>query len=210
MIQQLPTGLVGLALVALFAAAMSSLDSVINSLSATTMEDFVRRLHRGPPWSDRRELFYSRALTTAWGAVTLALAFYVGDIAETVLVAINKIGSLINGPVLGVFCLGLFTRRCNGFGARWGLAAGFLLNLWCWQFLPGISWLWWNVFGFLTTCGVGYAASLLQPQPTQPIDELVWSPARYRGFGFTVNWLPRYLLLLAWFAALLLLLLFFQ
>ena len=101
MIQQLPSGVVGIGLVALFAAAMSSLDSVINSLSATTMEDFVRRLHRGKVWSDSRELLYSRLLTAAWGAATLVLAFFVGDIADTVLVAINKIGSLINGPVRG-------------------------------------------------------------------------------------------------------------
>ena len=109
---------VGLALVALFAAAMSSLDSVINSLSATTMEDFVRRFHSGGKWSDTRELLYSRLLTVAWGAVTLSMAFYVGDIADTVLVTINKIGSLINGPVLGVFVLGILTRRCNGLGAH--------------------------------------------------------------------------------------------
>lgn len=203
MIQQLPTGVVGIALVALFAAAMSSLDSVINSLSATTMEDFVRRFHQGESWSDTRELLYSRLLTVAWGLVTLAMAFYVGDIADTVLVTINKIGSLINGPVLGVFTLGILTRRCNGFGARAGLAAGFGLNLMCWQFLTELSWLWWNVFGFVATVAVGYASSLVRDRPAQDLALLVWSPARYRQFGFTVSWLPRYVLLVVWFALLL-------
>ncbi len=206
MIQQLPTGVVGIALVALFAAAMSSLDSVINSLSATTMEDFVRRLHPGQAWSDRRELFYSRLLTAAWGAVTLAMAFHVGDISDTVLVTINKIGSLINGPVLGVFALGLLTQRCNGTGARVGLAAGFILNLLCWQFAAQVSWLWWNVFGFAATVTVGYAVSLAGGRPAADVRQWVWSPARYRQFGFLINWLPRYALLIAWFAILLLLL----
>jgi SSS family solute:Na+ symporter len=206
MLQNLPQGVVGLALVALFAAAMSSLDSVINSLSATTMEDFVRRLHTGAAWSNRRELLYSRLLTVAWGGITLVMAFYVGDIADTVLVAINKIGSLINGPVLGVFALGVLTRRCNGTGARAGLAAGFTLNLLCWQFLPQVSWLWWNVFGLLATLIIGYAASLAGARPAQDISALVWSRARYAQFGFKVNWLPRYTLLLGWFTILVFLL----
>ena len=209
MIQQLPTGVVGIALVALFAAAMSSLDSVINSLSATTMEDFVRRLHTGDAWSDSRELLYSRLLTVAWGAVTLSMAFYVGDIADTVLVTINKIGSLINGPVLGVFALGILTLRCNGLGAKAGLAAGFGLNLLCWQFAPQLSWLWWNVFGFAATVAVGYGVSLAGALPQQDLTQLVWSRSRYRAFGFAVNWLPRYAILIGWFGLLLSLLMLF-
>jgi SSS family solute:Na+ symporter len=199
MIQQLPPGLVGLALVALFAAAMSSLDSVINSLSATTMEDFVRRLHHGEPWSDSRELLYSRLLTLFWGIVTLVLTFHVGDIAETVLVAINKIGSLINGPVLGVFSLGILTRRCTGRGARAGLIAGFGLNLLCWQYLPQLSWLWWNVFGFLLTVAVGYSVSLLRPAEVGDLSGLIWTRQAYRQFGLKLHWLPRYGILIAWF-----------
>lgn len=206
MLQQLPAGVVGIAMVALFAAAMSSLDSVINSLSATTMEDFVRRFHAGDSWSDARELWYSRGLTVVWGVVTLGMAFHVGDIADTVLVAINKIGSLINGPVLGVFALGILTRRSNGTGARAGLLAGFTLNLLCWQFLPQLSWLWWNVFGLAATVLVGYGVSRAGALPAQDLSELVWSRARYASFGFTRNWWPRYLVLLGWFAALLLLL----
>lgn len=157
-LQTLPTGLIGLALVALFAAAMSSLDSVINSLSASTMEDFVRRFHLGH-WSDTRELVISRLVTFGWGSLAVAFSFFVGDIAESVLVAINKIGSLINGPVLGVFLLGLLTRRAEGRGAIAGLLAGFTFNLLCWLFLPRLSWLWWNVFGFLVCVVVGYSVS---------------------------------------------------
>ena len=207
-INQLPVGVVGLALVALFAAAMSSLDSVINSLSATTMEDFVRRFHTADEWSDAKELLYSRGLTVAWGILTLWLAFHVDDIASTVLVAINKIGSLINGPVLGVFALGILTRRTVGTGACFGLVAGFLLNLFFWQFMPLVSWLWWNVFGFAMTVVSGYLVSLLLPALTAD-ENLTWSVARYRGFGFAINWIPRYGLLVGWFLLLFLVLLWF-
>ena len=144
MLEQLPVGAVGLALVALFAAAMSSLDSVINSLSATTMDDFVRRFCGNGGWSDATELFFSRILTVVWGAVILTLSFFVADIASTILVAINKIGSLINGPVLAVFFLGIFSTRTTGTGACTGLLLGFILNLSLWQFAPSISWLWWT------------------------------------------------------------------
>ncbi|MEM8661870.1 MAG: sodium:proline symporter, partial [Pseudomonadota bacterium] len=203
MLQQLPAGVVGIALVALFAAAMSSLDSVINSLSATTMEDFVRRFHRGETWSDSRELIYARSLTALWGVVTLVLAFYVDDIADTVLVAINKIGSLINGPVLAVFALGILTKRCNGLGAKVGLIAGFALNLYCWQYLPELSWLWWNVFGALATMIVGLGVSLISTRPAQDLAALVWTRERYLRFGFKINWLPRYAALGLYFLVLL-------
>lgn len=209
-IQQLPVGIVGLALVALFAAAMSSLDSVINSLSATTMEDFVRRFHREDNWSDARELLYSRGLTVAWGVLTLWLAFHVDDIASTVLVAINKIGSLINGPVLGVFTLGILTHRTTGTGACAGLIAGFLFNLYCWQFVPDLSWLWWNVFGFAVTLVIGYGVSRAGTGKTLTsgiaaglTPGLVWNPATYRSFGFKQNWTLAYIALAVWFLLLL-------
>ena len=157
-LQNLPVGLVGLSLVALFAAAMSSLDSVINSLSASTMEDFVRRFHGGR-WTDKQELWISRLVTLAWGTLAIIFSFYVGDIASSVLVAINKIGSLINGPVLGVFILGLLTKSSNGTGVTAGLIIGFLFNVFCWLYLSEVSWLWWNVFGFLACLLSGYIIS---------------------------------------------------
>ena len=160
MLQALPVGVLGLALVALFAAAMSSLDSVINSLSASTMEDFVRRFSTRQ-WNDKQELWVSRLVTACWGGLALTFAFFVGDIAESVLIAINKIGSLINGPVLGVFTLGILTRRVQGPAAIAGLLGGFLLNLCFWVYWPELSWLWWNVTGFALCIALGYSLSFL-------------------------------------------------
>ena len=160
MITALPSGLTGLALVALFAAAMSSLDSVLNSMSATTMEDFIRPALKNPD-SLKQELWLARLTTVFWGAVTIILAFYVDDIAPTVLEAINKVGSLANGPVLGVFLLGLFTRGVKGNAALLGLVAGILLNTCLWLFVSSISWLWWNAFGFVVTITVAATYTLL-------------------------------------------------
>ncbi len=205
MINALPVGLVGLSLVALFAAAMSSLDSVLNSLSATTMEDFVRRYYRGT-WSPRRELVTSRVLTAAWGCITLGMAFFVGDIAPTVLEAINKIGSLANGPILGVFTLGLLTRRVGGIHAIAGLLLGIAGNGFCWVYLPEVSWLWWNVFGFFVTFFVAYLLSIAAGSAKRPdaAEDLYESGIRrVLAEEARVNWYRRSAWLALWFAFLL-------
>lgn len=208
MINALPVGLVGLSLVALFAAAMSSLDSVLNSLSATTMEDFVRRFHR-VEWSARRELVTSRTLTAAWGGITLVMAFFVGDIAPTVLEAINKIGSLANGPILAVFALGLLTRRVAGAHAIAGLFAGIAGNGFCWLYLPDVSWLWWNVFGFVATFVVAYLLRLVggggaRAGGSEDLYEA--GVRRVLREEARVNWYRRSGWMALWFAALLLVL----
>lgn len=205
MLQTLPVGLVGLAMVALFAAAMSSLDSVINSLSASTMEDFVRRFY-SKPMTDRQELWLSRLLTLGWGSLAIMCSFLVGDISESVLVAINKIGSLINGPVLGVFILGLFTRKTTGTGASLGLLAGFIFNVFCWIALPKLSWLWWNVFGFAICFVFGYVFSLLRSAKNQKLEH-----AQLMENNFMINWQKwrvKYWVLVLYCALILLLLVF--
>lgn len=202
MIDALPPGLVGLALVALFAAAMSSLDSVINSLSATTMEDFVVRFSR-EPLGQQQELLLSRLITVAWGVVTLTLSFYVGDIAPTVLEAINKIGSLANGPILAVFALGLLTTRASGSGACIGLLLGIAGNAGLWLYAPGISWLWWNVIGFGVT---GAAGLLFSGGSGKPSTTLVDTAAGALRAQSRANWPALSALLALWFALLLLLL----
>lgn len=200
-LQNLPIGVVGLALVALFAAAMSSLDSVINSLSASTMEDFVRRFYLGN-WSDEQELWISRLITLIWGTLALCFSFYVGDISDSVLVAINKIGSLINGPVLGVFILGVLTKRATGTGATVGLLTGFITNLLCWLYVPGLSWLWWNVLGFIVCVVVGYGLSFLTPNSLQTNDDVNVFEVNKNTSNSRVTWRVKYALLLGYCAAL--------
>jgi SSS family solute:Na+ symporter len=157
-LKHFPHGLIGLVMVGLVAAAMSSLDSTLNALSALSMQDLVKGLIK-KALSNRTELLLSKLLTVFWGAVCLAFSFYVGDVSQTVIESINKIGSLINGPLLAVFLMGMLSRRVNGPGAIAGLAAGFAGNLWLWKFAPQISWLWWNVIGFLVTVAIGHLAS---------------------------------------------------
>jgi Na+/proline symporter len=154
---------VGLVIVALLAAAMSSIDSVLNALSAASSEDLIGRWPRGAQLEARfGALPIAKALTLFWGLVIVALAFYVGDVADSVLVAINKIGSLLNGPLLALFLIAAFAPRVGEGAALRGLAAGMALNAALWLGAPGVSWLWWNVFGCLATLAVAGLSALPQ------------------------------------------------
>ncbi len=163
-----PPGLVGLIMVGLFAAAMSSIDSALNSLSAATVEDLASQALK----ADERRLFLLSKLTTlGWGAFAVLFSFQVERIAPTILEAINKIGSMANGPLLALFVIALLAPGRQG-GALRGFAAGLLVNFCLWQFLPNVSWLWWNVTGFLAALLVaglrlpaGWRTHLGRPEP---------------------------------------------
>ena len=155
-----PHGMIGLVMAGLIAAAMSSLDSTLNALSALSMQDIVK-LFEKRGFSARTEIFISKMLTVFWGLVCLAFSFYVGDISQTIIESVNKIGSLINGPLLAVFLMGILSARVNGPGAIFGLVIGFFGNLCLWKFAPDISWLWWNVIGFFVAYASGYVMSLM-------------------------------------------------
>jgi SSS family solute:Na+ symporter len=147
-LQSFPPVMVGLVMVGIFAAAMSSIDSALNSLSAATMEDYVNRSGR---LSERAAFLASKFATLAWGLFAIAFSYQVESIAPTVLEAINKIGSIANGPLLALFLTALFLPGVGQRRAAMGFMAGFAANLLLWLFAPQISWLWWNVSGCLVS-----------------------------------------------------------
>lgn len=153
----LPPGLRGLLLAALLAAAMSSIDSALNSLAAVTLEDVLDR----PP--ETQSVWLGRGTALGWGvfAVASGLAFAHGRAG--VLEGINQIGSAFYGPVLAVFLLGALVPGVTGRGACAGLAAGVLGNVALWRLAPGVSWLWWNPAGLLVTSLVALALDRARP-----------------------------------------------
>jgi SSS family solute:Na+ symporter len=198
-IRYLPHGIIGLIVVALFAAAMSSLDSTINSLSATSSRDIVERFVLSP--ETEMPVWGNKALTLFWGIVCTAFAFVVGGVAPTVIEAVNKISSLMNGPLLATFLLAIFTVRTRNLPMLAGLISGFLVNVLFWLFLPSISWLWWNVIGTVVSLSVGYGASVLIPGPVY--EDLVGRTYRWgesvRDPGDVTHW-GRYYWTLALYA----------
>ncbi|MDX1672560.1 MAG: sodium:solute symporter [Balneolaceae bacterium] len=164
--QYLPHGIIGLLLVAIFSAAMSSLDSALNSLSAATVEDLIIR-GKKETISNEKQMKYSKITTIFWGVVCVLLAFAAGNIADTVIEAINKIGSLFYGPVIATFMLAILTSRTRKTGINIGILAGVLCNFLLWIFASDqVFWFWWNFTGFAVTASVGYGFSILFSEET--------------------------------------------
>lgn len=197
-IKYFPIGAVGLVMVGLFSAAMSSLDSTINSLSATTMQD-VFKSFLNKNFTEKQELFISKALTVFWGTICTIFAFVVGDISDSIIVSMNKIGSLANGPILGVFLLGILTKRANGAGAITGLIVGFIVNAIFWKFIPDVSWPWWNMIGCVVCFGTGILLSFATKPVTQDLDGLTYSSFKGKyAESFQVDWTKYYYILAGW------------
>lgn len=154
--EYLPHGIIGIIVVAILAAGMSSFSSTLNSLSAITMEDFVSR-----KWNVPKEKYvpYSKLVALGWGIVTMTLAFFVDNIADTVIEAINKISSVFYGPILATFLMALLTKRIKALHANAGLISGVLVNVVLWLFFKNVFWFWWNIIGALVTLGVSFAMS---------------------------------------------------
>lgn len=147
-VNYLPNGIIGLLLVAIMAAAMSSLSSAINSLSAVSVEDFCRVA--GKQLNSEEYVSYARYAGVFWGTVTLLLSFYAGSIAPTVIEAINKIGSVFYGPVLAVFILAITTKNVTAKQVNIGLLIGVSVNIYLWLSANSIFWFWWNLIGFVS------------------------------------------------------------
>ncbi len=158
-LEHLPHGVIGLLLVAILAAAMSSLSSAVNSLAAVTLEDLsVLGLM---PSEKQKEVLWARGVSIFWGIVILILSAFGGAIAPTVIEAINKVGSALYGPILGIFLLAMLTRRVGSKGANVGLIVGMAVNLYMWKEQPQIFWMWWNFIGLIVTSSVALLVSLL-------------------------------------------------
>ncbi len=160
-------GLAGLAIVGLFAAAMSSIDSALNSLSASTVEDFLSRSGQS---SEQGMFLLSKLVTLCWGIFAVVFSFQVERIAPTVLEAINKVGSMANGPLLAMFAIALLMPGIGQRIALAGFALGLLVNLALWIWLPGVSWLWWNVTGLVAGLLPASLARVFSPRARSTLD----------------------------------------
>src|SRR4051812_24949953 len=127
-VAQLPHGISGLVIAAIFAAAMSNLSGSLNSLASTTVLDFYKPLVN-PNASDESLLRLSRWLTAIWGVVLIILAFLAAQGIQSVLTAGLTIASLVYGPMLGAFLLGVLTKRANQSGVIAGMLASIIVML---------------------------------------------------------------------------------
>jgi solute:Na+ symporter, SSS family len=156
-VTRMPHGVSGLLISAILAAAMSNLSSALNSLSSTSIVDFYARAF--PRTSEARLMKLSRVSTIFWAVVLFALAILARSGGRVLEMGLS-IASVAYGSLLGVFLLGILTKRANEMGAAIGMCIGLMLNLYLWKF-TSIPFTWYVVFGTVATFIIGYAFSLL-------------------------------------------------
>ena len=154
----LPRGLVGLILGVIFTAAMSASSGEINSLATVSMIDvYQRHFHR--KGSDRHFLMASRVATVFWGLYAVAFANFAQGFGALI-EAVNQVGSLFYGSMLGVFVVAFFMKRAGGTAAFWGVLAGQATTFAVARFTP-IAYLWYNLIGCVVVLAVAWAVSVI-------------------------------------------------
>ena len=165
--KHLPSGLSGLVVAAIFAAAMSS---SLNSIAATAVNDLYRPLRSG--LSDKHYLKVSHLLTLVWGVVQIGVALGVRHQGRSALDQALSIASLINGPVLGVFLVGTFLRRVSQPPALIGMLASIVSMVYIFL-ATKLAWTWYVFIGSLITFVVAWLVSFaFAPAPATMRDKL--------------------------------------
>jgi len=142
--RNLPRGLIGLLLAVIFCAAMSAVASELSALASTTVIDFYRRsLHKNA--SDAHYVHAARWFTAAWGILALLFATF-ASLLDNLIQAVNILGSLFYGTVLGIFAVGFFLRQIRGTAVFIAalLAEALVITVF-WR--TNIGFLWYNVIG---------------------------------------------------------------
>lgn len=164
-VTRMPHGLSGLMIAAILAAAMSNLSAALNSLSSSTIVDFY--LRRKGQASEQTRVHISRIATIVWGIVLFALAVLSRRGGRVVEVGLS-IASVSYGALLGVFLLGLLTRRANQRGAMVGMLLGFVTELYIWLGTH-VPWTWYVTIGTTVTFATGYLASAMMTEEPKEI-----------------------------------------
>jgi Na+/proline symporter len=154
----LPTGVSGLMIAAMLAAAMSTLSSSLNSLASTTVVDFYKPFIKRTA-TTAEQLQIAKWMTLVWGLILVCMAMLsrgVGSVLEAGL----TIASITYGSMTGVFLLGVLTRRANERGSILGMMVGLLSMLLIW-YEGSIAWTWYVLIGTSITFITGYTSSLL-------------------------------------------------
>ena len=168
-VTQLPAGLPGLLIAAIFAASMSTVSAGVNSLTSATLCDFYQTLSKKEPLSEPALLVRARWYTLFYGTLVTILAFAIAGMKTNLVESVNSIMGLVGGPLLGLFLLGIFTKRVDTRGALLGCLSGFVVLLFFFFYkrpaspgmppTPLVSFLWLTMIGCLVTTLVGCVTS---------------------------------------------------
>lgn len=165
-VHALPHTISGVVIAALFSAAMSGIDSGINSIATVVINDFVQPLRRRAR-SETFDMWLARALTIVFGVFATGVAFFAAQIGP-ILKASQTFLGLFSGPVLALFLLGILTRRSTFYGWLAGVSIAIPATIWT-QYNTNVHFIYYFPLSFAVSAAVGYAASYLTN--AEPIDE---------------------------------------
>ncbi|MCB0574230.1 MAG: sodium:solute symporter, partial [Saprospiraceae bacterium] len=151
----MPTGLIGLMLAMIFCGAWSTTASEISALTATTVSDIYRR-SLVPGRDDNHYFRVSKFTTVIWGAIIMVFAIYF-DLFDNLIQAVNMIGSIFYGTILGIFFTAFFLKNVGGRAVFWASVITQAIILWLFFGVSKDPFLWYNPLG----CGLVMGLSLI-------------------------------------------------
>lgn len=159
-LQHMPRGVIGLLIAVIFCAGMSSTSSELNALGSTTTVDLYQRLLR-PRETERHYVLVSKVFTAFWGIVAIGFAM-TAYLVENLIEAINILGSLFYGTILGIFLTAFLLKRVGGTAVFLAalLAEGTVIGLYA---TTNIGYLWYNLIGCALVLALGTALQALLP-----------------------------------------------
>ena len=143
-IRYFPAGLIGLLVAVIFCAAMSATAAALNALGTTSMVDFYRRVLK-PDGTNEHYLAAARGFTVFWGVVAMLFAAFASQL-DNLIQAVNILGSIFYGPMLGVFLVGFFMKWIRGTAAFWATVIAQIAVVLVFAY-SNIGFLWYNVIG---------------------------------------------------------------
>lgn len=158
----LPHGLIGLLMAVIFSAAMSSTSSELNALASTTTIDFYKRMINDKG-TDKQNLFMSRLFTVFWGILALLFAVFAAQL-DNLIQAVNILGSVFYGPILGIFMVAFLLKFVKGNAVFIGAVIGEAIVIFLYFMTRsgdlGLGYLWLNLIGAVLVIGIAATVQL--------------------------------------------------
>ena len=166
--QYLPQGLIGLLIAIIFLASMGSTASALNSLTSTTVIDIYKRFIN-KDGTDEKYLVVSRVFTLLWGLVCIGMALYASKLGNLI-EAVNILGSLFYGTILGIFMVAFYLKRINGNAVFIAAIITEVIIFACW-ILKVMAFLWLNVLGCILVVLIALLLELFSKNKTYKVLE---------------------------------------
>jgi len=144
-INYLPAGLVGLLIAVILSASMSSTSSELSALASITIIDIYKRSFKKEA-SDKHYVLISKLSVLLWGIYAILLAGFANSLSQNLIEAVNILGSLFYGTILGIFLVAFYVKRVGGNAVFFAALLAETVVVLCWQYTQ-ISYLWYNMIG---------------------------------------------------------------